>query len=91
MVGWPYHRDLDLTGFEDGTENPTLVEAATAAIIEPGAPGEGGSVLLLQQWEHDAAVWTALAVAEQEEVIGRRKIDSAELEPRPDRAGRSPS
>ena len=28
MVGWPYHRDLDLTGFEDGTENPTLVEAS---------------------------------------------------------------
>ena len=28
IVGWPYHRDLDLTGFIDGTENPTLVEAA---------------------------------------------------------------
>ena len=26
-VGWSYHRDLDLTGFIDGTENPTLGEA----------------------------------------------------------------
>jgi putative iron-dependent peroxidase len=86
MVGWPYHRDLDLTGFIDGTENPTLVEAATAAIVEPDAPGEGGSVLLLQQWEHDAATWVALAVAQQEAVIGRRKLDSEELDPKPDRS-----
>jgi porphyrinogen peroxidase len=84
MVGWPYHRDLDLTGFIDGTENPTLVEVATEAIVEPGAPGEGGSILLLQQWEHDAAAWIALALAEQERAIGRRKLDSEELEPKPD-------
>jgi putative iron-dependent peroxidase len=84
MVGWPYHRDLDLTGFIDGTENPTLIEAATAATVESGAPGEGGSVLLLQQWEHDAARWVGLAVAQQETVIGRRKLDSEELDPKPD-------
>ena len=83
MVGWPYHRDLDLTGFIDGTENPTLNEAAAAATVEPGAPGEGGSVLLLQQWEHEATAWTALPVAHQEEVIGRRKLDSEELDPKP--------
>ena len=74
-VGWPYHRDLDLTGFIDGTENPSLAEAATAAVIPAGAPGEGGSVLLLQRWEHDAARWESLPVGEQEQVIGRRKLD----------------
>lgn len=83
IVGWPYHRDLDLTGFIDGTENPTLVEATAAATVEAGAPGEGGSILLLQQWEHDAAAWTGLALAQQEQVIGRRKIDSEELDPQP--------
>jgi putative iron-dependent peroxidase len=83
VVGWPYHRDLDLTGFIDGTENPTLVEATTAATVEQGATGEGGSVLLLQQWEH-AAAWVALPVAEQEAAIGRRKLDSLELDPKPD-------
>ena len=57
MVGWPYHHDLDLTGFIDGTENPTLVEAVGAIAVQPGSPGEGGSVLLLQEWEHDAAGW----------------------------------
>ena len=71
LVGWPYHQDRDLTGFEDGTENPTLVEATSAAIIDAGSPGEGGSVLLLQQWEHDAAKWELLPVEEQEQAMGR--------------------
>jgi putative iron-dependent peroxidase len=83
VVGWPYHRDRDLTGFEDGTENPTLLEATTAAVIPPGSPGEGGSVLLLQQWEHHADAWEALPVDRQERAMGRRKVDSVELKPRP--------
>ena len=37
-VGWPYHRDLDLTGFIDGTENPSLAEAASAAVIPARRP-----------------------------------------------------
>jgi putative iron-dependent peroxidase len=84
IVGWPYHRDLDLTGFLDGTENPTLVDATDAAIVEPGSPGEGGSVLLLQQWAHDAFRWESLPVAEQERAIGRRKLQGDELDPRPE-------
>ena len=84
VVGWPYHRDLDLTGFEDGTENPTLVDATEAAILGPDSPGEGGSVLLLQQWEHDAVNWETLPVEQQEQVMGRRKLQGDELEPRPE-------
>jgi putative iron-dependent peroxidase len=84
IVGWPYHRDLDLTGFLDGTENPTLVDATDAAIVEPGSPGEGGSVLLLQQWEHDAFKWESLPVAEQERAFGRRKLQGDELDPKPE-------
>jgi putative iron-dependent peroxidase len=83
IVGWPYHRDLDLTGFIDGTENPTLVDATDAAIVEAGAPGEGGSVLLLQQWEHDAIAWESLPIRQQEDAIGRRKLTSDELDPKP--------
>ena len=83
IVGWPYHHDLDLTGFIDGTENPTLVEATAAAIVPDDAPGEGSSVLLLQQWEHDAIGWERLPVPAQEAIIGRRKADSIELDPKP--------
>ena len=84
MVGWPYHHDLDLTGFIDGTENPTLVEATRVALVQPGTQGEGSSILLLQQWEHDAPSWEALPIASQEAVIGRRKSDSTELESKPE-------
>ena len=78
VEGWSYHRDLDLTGFIDGTENPSVAEAPRTTLVPDGAPGAGGSVLLLQQWVHDTAAWTALPVDEQERVIGRTKPDSLE-------------
>ena len=83
VVGWPYHHDRDLTGFIDGTENPTLIEATAVAVIPAGQPGEGGSVLLLQQWEHDISAWEGLTIAAQEQAMGRRKSDSKELSPKP--------
>jgi porphyrinogen peroxidase len=81
---WPYHHDLDLTGFIDGTENPTLVEATDIVLVPEGQPGAGGTVLLLQKWAHDGAAWEALPVDRQEAVIGRTKPDSVELDPRPE-------
>jgi porphyrinogen peroxidase len=80
---WPYRHDLDLTGFIDGTENPTVVEAADVVLIPDGRPGAGGSVLLLQKWAHDATAWEELGVEAQELVIGRRKSDSEELADQP--------
>jgi putative iron-dependent peroxidase len=80
---WSYHHDLDLTGFIDGTENPTLVEAQRLVVVAEGSPGAGGSMLLLQKWQHDAAAWESLDVERQEQVIGRTKADSTELDPRP--------
>ena len=38
---WPYRHDLDLTGFIDGTENPTLAEAPDAVLVPDGMPGAG--------------------------------------------------
>ena len=83
LSGWPYQRFRDLTGFIDGTENPSLLEAPDVVLVPPGAPGAGGSVLLIQRWPHDAAAWEALDVAEQEAAMGRTKPDSIELDPRP--------
>jgi len=80
---WSYHHDLDLTGFIDGTENPTLVEALQVVVVPDGSPGAGGSMLLLQKWEHDATAWESLGVERQEQVIGRTKADGVELDPRP--------
>src|SRR5436309_2762556 len=81
---WPYMHDRDLTGFIDGTENPTLVDAPDLVLIPEGSPGAGGTVLLLQKWSHDAVAWESLSVANQEQAIGRTKADSVELDDKPD-------
>jgi len=81
-AGWSYHRDLDLTGFIDGTENPSLSVAPTRVLVPTDQPGAGGTVLLLQKWAHDSAAWTSLGTSEQEQVIGRTKRDSVELDDR---------
>jgi putative iron-dependent peroxidase len=80
---WSYRHDRDLTGFIDGTENPTLIEAPELAVIGESEPGAGGTVLLLQKWAHDVSAWEALSDPDQELVMGRRKLDSVELEDKP--------
>ena len=80
---WPYQHDRDLTGFIDGNENPTLIDAPDLALIPEGSPGAGGTILLLQKWSHDATAWESLPVAEQERVIGRTKDESVELTGKP--------
>jgi putative iron-dependent peroxidase len=80
---WPYRDDRDLTGFIDGSENPNLIDAPDLAVIPDGSPGAGGTILLLQRWSHDAAAWESLPVAGQEQVIGRTKDESVELDDKP--------
>jgi porphyrinogen peroxidase len=80
---WSYRHDRDLTGFIDGSENPTLLDAPMDALLPEGVPGAAGSVLLLQKWKHNVAAWEAVPVAQQELIIGRTKLDSIELENKP--------
>jgi putative iron-dependent peroxidase len=80
---WPYQHDRDLTGFIDGTENPTLIDAPELILIPEGSPGAGGTILLLQKWPHETSAWESLAVEQQERVIGRAKLDSVELMDKP--------
>jgi putative iron-dependent peroxidase len=77
---WPYRHDRDLTGFIDGSENPDLIDAPEFAVIPEDSAGAGGTILLLQKWSHDAAVWESLPVSGQEQVIGRTKDESVELD-----------
>jgi porphyrinogen peroxidase len=81
---WSYRHDRDLTGFIDGSENPTLLEAPMAALLSEGVAGAGGSVLLLQKWKHNVANWEALPIEQQERIMGRTKLDSLELENKPE-------
>lgn len=81
---WPYQHDRDLTGFIDGSENPSLIDAPEFAVIPDSDPGAGGTILLLQKWRHDATAWESLPVVEQEQAIGRTKDESIELDDKPD-------
>jgi putative iron-dependent peroxidase len=80
---WAYRHDRDLTGFIDGSENPTLLDAPMYALLPDGVPGAAGSVLLLQKWKHNVAEWEAVPVGKQELIMGRTKPDSIELENKP--------
>ncbi len=78
VTGWLYQHERDLTGFIDGTENPSMMEAPSVAVV-PDGPGAGSSVVLVQQWRHLES-FAALPDEEQEKVIGRTKSDSIKLD-----------
>lgn len=80
VAGWTYKENRDLTGFIDGTENPSLSEAPDVAVIPPESPGAGGSIVLVQKWTHDAIAFDVLPVEVQEKIMGRTKDTSIELD-----------
>jgi putative iron-dependent peroxidase len=79
VTGWSYRHSRDLTGFEDGTANPSLLEAPALTLVPDGRPGAGSTLVLLQQWRHDTQAFDVLSERHQEYVIGRTKADSVEL------------
>jgi putative iron-dependent peroxidase len=79
VTGWLYRHDRDLTGFVDGTENPSLLSAAKVAAVPAGEPGAGASIVLFQVWRHDTASWESLGEYGQERMMGRTKPDSVEI------------
>lgn len=79
-----YKSGHDLTGYEDGTENPEGAAAVEAAIASAGADGvQGGSFAAVQHWLHDLDGFDRLPEQEQDHIIGRRKSDNEELEDAP--------
>ncbi len=75
---------LDLTGYEDGTENPEGDDAVAAAFVQDGSPGmAGSSFVAVQQWVHDLRHFFSLPQSDQDNIIGRRKSDNEELDDAP--------
>ncbi|MDP2311028.1 MAG: Dyp-type peroxidase [Pseudomonadota bacterium] len=74
----------DLTGYEDGTENPKGDAALAAALVSGQGPGyDGASFLATQQWVHDWRAFRAMRPGEQDAAVGRRISDNAEIEDAP--------
>ena len=64
----------DLTGYEDGTENPEGDDAVSAAIA-----ADGSSFVAVQCWKHDLAEFMRHTQEERDYMIGRRLSDNVEL------------
>lgn len=79
------HRDgHDLTGYEDGTENPHDEAAVAAALVSDGADGTvGGSFAAIQQWQHDLKRFHAMPSHETDDIMGRRLSDNEEIDDAP--------
>lgn len=79
--GFRYFDNRDLLGFVDGTENPDGALAVSSTAIGDEDPDFAGSCYVhVQKYLHDMSAWTALSVTEQENVIGRTKLDDIELD-----------
>lgn len=83
----PNGHGRDLTGYEDGTENPQGDAALQAALVQGDAPGlAGSSFVAVQQWVHDFAAFEAMDAQAQDHVMGRRRSDNEELDDAPESA-----
>jgi porphyrinogen peroxidase len=78
---WSGSHGKDLTGYEDGTENPVGDEAVAAAFAPDGA-----SFVAVQQWEHDLDAFEALAEDDANHHFGRHRVTNEELEDSPESA-----
>jgi porphyrinogen peroxidase len=77
----------DLTGFEDGTENPKGEDAEEAAFAQGKGEGvDGSSYVAVQQWVHDLDAFEALGDMERDHHFGRRLSDNEEIEDAPETA-----
>jgi putative iron-dependent peroxidase len=74
----------DLTGYEDGTENPAGEKAVEAVSLRGAGTGlDGSSYAAVQQWLHDFRSFDALSPDEQDRSIGRRRSDNEEIDDAP--------
>lgn len=76
--GFKFNGGRDLTGYEDGTENPTGDDAVEAAIRE-----DGSSIVAVQKWQHNLRHFASMTEHEQDNIIGRRLSDNVEFEGSP--------
>ncbi|MBT9551687.1 MAG: Dyp-type peroxidase [Hydrogenophaga sp.] len=77
----------DLTGYEDGTENPEGADAEAAAVLPDSAgPLAGSSFVAVQRWRHHMSRFEAMSRQQQDHAIGRERESNEELDDAPESA-----
>ncbi len=81
-VCFRYFDGRDITGFIDGTENPQFPDdrAEVALVGEDAGIFQDGSFIFAQRYAHNLEKWKKLKVDAQEQVMGRTKLESIELD-----------
>lgn len=74
-----YRGGRDLSGFEDGTENPKGDDAVAAAVVAEGEGQAGSSFVAVQRWLHDMERYRSMTLVERNEMIGRDLESNEEL------------
>ena len=87
MDSFQFDNNHDLTGYEDGTENPQDEEAVNAAIVQNSGEGmDGSSFVAVQQWVHDFDIFDDMTTVQQDNAIGRHISDNEEFDEAPESA-----
>lgn len=87
-----YDKNRDLSGYEDGTENPDGDDAIQAAIVQNsivknlGEGLDGSSFVAVQKWLHDFEALHEMSVEQRDDVIGRHVSDNEEFDEAPESA-----
>ena len=82
-----YKTGHDLTGYEDGTENPVGDAAVDAGIVQGSGAGlDGSSFVAVQVWRHDLDTFSAMSDDEQDNTFGRHKSNNEEFDEAPESA-----
>jgi putative iron-dependent peroxidase len=82
--GFKYDISRDLSGYEDGTENPQGENAVEAAIAKDrGAGLDGSSFVATQQWTHNLTHLESLSQKERDDIIGRHQDTNEEFDEAP--------
>jgi porphyrinogen peroxidase len=79
LPSFVYGGGRDLTGFEDGTENPKDERAIAVAFGEAADARTGGSFVATQRWIHDLGGFERLSRAARNDVSGRDLDSNEEL------------
>ncbi len=73
-----FDTNRDLTGYEDGTENPTGDDSVNTV--------EGSTFMVVQPWEHDLDLFESLDTQSQDEIFGRSRETNEEMNDAPSSA-----
>ncbi len=83
MDTFTYADGRDLTGYVDGTANPSPEESPAVALVASGEGLAGSSFVAVQRWEHDLARFRSHSQTQRDFMIGRSIESNDELDDAP--------